>query len=315
MASGNTQQACTRSSASASGNTQLPPAYAEVLADYAAALEGSPLGPASRRKYYSRVRAYLAWLAAASEAGEVRGDPLTFPTARDWAVRDYRRHLKRQARAATTTINNHLAALDDFHTRLGLGAAAIRREDVNRRTAPRALDARQARRYLREVEQCPSARDRVIALLPYYAGLRVAEIAALNVGDVAISARKGTLRVLGKGRGDGTIRTVPIHPDLREPLRTWTDGQRAQWPGAADADALLLNTRSRRLSDRSIRTIVTRLGRAAGLGDEANDPFGPHVLRHTFATQLVRAGTDMVTVAELLGHARLDTTRRLIPRG
>lgn len=254
------------------------------------------------------MRAYLTWLAAATDAGEIRGDPLTFPTARDWAVRDYRRHLKREHRAATTTINNHLAALDDFHTRLGLGNAAIRREDVTRRTAPRALDARQARRYLREVEHCPSARDRVIALLPYYAGLRVAEIAALNVGDVAISARKGALRVLGKGRGDGAIRTVPLHPELREPLRTWIEQHRHQWPGADDTDALLLNTRGRRLSDRSIRAIITRLGAAADLSSDG-DTFGPHVLRHTFATQLVRAGTDLVTVAELLGHARLDTTK------
>lgn len=73
--------------------------------------------------------------------------------------------------------------------------------------------------------------------------------------------------------------------------------------------SLLLNARGGRLSDRAARTIITRLGEAAGLADDPNEGFGPHVLRHTFATQLVRAGTDLVLVAELLGHARLDTTR------
>lgn len=314
MTSGNTHEQPAQKPGSTSGNTQpeqrsLPEPYGEILGDYAAALAGSPLGPSTQAKYRTRVRTYLAWLVAATAAGEIRGDPLTFPTARDWAVRDYRRYLKRERRAATSTINNHLAALDDFHTRLGLGNAAIRREDITRRTAPRALTSRQARHYLREVEQCPSARNRVVALLPYYAGLRVAEIAALDVGDVRIAARKGTLRVLGKGRDDGKIRTVPIHPELRQPLRTWIDEHRQQWPGTADTNALLVNTRGGRLSTRSVRTIVTRLGQATGLGDEPGEAFGPHVLRHTFATQLVRAGKDLVTVAELLGHARLDTTR------
>jgi len=58
-----------------------------------------------------------------------------------------------------------------------------------------------------------------------------------------------------------------------------------------------------------VRTIIGRLGDLAGLGDDPLQPFGPHVLRHTFGTQLVRAGVDLVTVAELLGHARLETTR------
>ena len=52
-----------------------------------------------------------------------------------------------------------------------------------------------------------------------------------------------------------------------------------------------------------------RLGRLAGFEADRADPFGPHVLRHTFGTQLVRGGVDLVTVAELMGHARLETTR------
>jgi integrase len=55
--------------------------------------------------------------------------------------------------------------------------------------------------------------------------------------------------------------------------------------------------------------VIEELGREAGLGKDGGDAFGPHVLRHTFGTQLVRSGIDLVTVAELMRHARLDTTR------
>jgi site-specific recombinase XerD len=63
------------------------------------------------------------------------------------------------------------------------------------------------------------------------------------------------------------------------------------------------------ISDRYAREIIEGLGRLAGLDAERSEPFGPHVLRHTFGTQLVRGGVDLVTLAELMGHARLETTR------
>jgi len=307
MASGNPQAAGPQTARSTSGNTaRLSPCspYEAALLDYQARLERAPLQPSSRRKYLSRVRGYLAWL---SET-DTDGDPLTEPAARDGAVRDYRSHLKATRKAAGATINSTLAALDDFHTRLGLGPAAVRREELPRRDAPRALGDRETRRYLRAVEHEASVRDRVAALLPYYAGLRDSEVVGLDMDDVRLSARKGELRVLGKGRDGGKVRTVPIHAELRSVLHAWL-GDRRGWTGADDSSALLLNVRGGRLSDRSVRAIIDRLGELAGLDEDQLEPFGPHVLRHTFGTQLVRAGIDLVTVAELMGHARLETTR------
>jgi site-specific recombinase XerD len=196
-------------------------------------------------------------------------------------------------KAAPTTINNTLAALDDFFVRRGLGAADARREDLQQRDAPKALGEREMRRYLRAVEHEASARDRAVGLLPYYAGLRDSEVVGLDVGDVRLSARKGELRVLGKGSDGGKQRTLPVHAELRAALQAWLD-ERRRWPAANAGPALVLNSRG---------------GELAGLDDDPVDPFGPHVLRHTFGTQLVRAGVDLVTVAELMGHARLETTR------
>jgi len=75
--------------------------------------------------------------------------------------------------------------------------------------------------------------------------------------------------------------------------------------GAEGTTAVFLNRAGSRLSVRAADEIIAGIARAAGIEDAVT----PHVLRHTFATDLARAGTDLVTVAELLGHASLDSTR------
>jgi integrase/recombinase XerC len=267
------------------------------MAEYQAALAVAPLSAQTRRTYLSKVRGFLAWLAAA----DVDGDPLSHPQARDWAVRDYRAHLVTVAKQAPATINNALSAIDDFYTRRGLGPATAERLDLPTQ-APRSLDAKAALRWLRAIRAEPAPRDRVLALLPVYAGLRIAETIGLDVDDVRLSARKGSLRVRGKG---STVRTVPVHPQLRADLQLWLD-ERPDWPGANQCPALLLNRSHGRLSTRGASGIIRRIAADAGLDDEH---ITAHIGRHTFATTLIRGGTDLVTVADLLGHARLDTVR------
>lgn len=269
---------------------------AEALADYQRALRAAPLAAETRRTYYSKVRGYLTWLAAA----DVDGDPLTQPRPRDWAVRDYRTHLVTVAKRAPRTINTALAAIDDFYTRRGLGLAAADRLDLPAQV-PRALDAKTALRWVRAIATRPSPRDRVLALLPIYAGLRVSETVALDTDDVRLSARKGNLRVSGKGT---TVRDLPIHPELRTDLQTWLD-ERPGWPGAGISPALLLNRYGQRLSVRGASDIRA-IAADANLDEEH---ITAHVGRHTFATTLIRCGTDLVAVADMLGHARLDTVR------
>jgi len=268
-----------------------------ALADYQRALRAAPLSDETRRTYLSKVRGYLTWLAAAG----ADGDPLTEARARDWAVRDYRTHLVTVAKNAPRTINTALAAIDDFYTRRGLGPASAGRLDLPAQ-APRALDAKTALRWIRAIAARTAPRDRVLALLPLYAGLRVSETVALDVGDVRLSARKGTLRVRGKG---GKPRDLPVHAQLRTDLQAWLD-ERPGWPGAGASPALLLNRRGRRLSVRGASDIIRGIAAEANLGEEH---ITAHIGRHTFAATLVRGGTDLVTVADMLGHARLDTVR------
>ncbi|MGH9066359.1 MAG: tyrosine-type recombinase/integrase [Acidimicrobiales bacterium] len=151
------------------------------------------------------------------------------------------------------------------------------------------------------IRACPSPRDQALALVPFYAGARIAEVVALDLDDVRLSARKGILRIYGKGE---RVREVPIHPQLRSALVAWLD-ERPDWPGAKDSPAVFLNQRGQRLGVRGAHGIITGIAAGAGLDDDTT----AHVLRHSFATTLVRGGTDLVIVAELLGHARLETTR------
>lgn len=267
-----------------------------VFDTYTAALAAAPLSAQTRRTYTSKARQYLAWLANT----ETDGDPLHSPAGRDWAVRDYRTHLQAVLKRQPATVNNALAAVDDFYLRSGLGPAKAARLDLPT-TAPRALSPRAQTRYLRAVHASPSPRDQALTLMPFYAGTRISETVGLDVDDVRLSARKGSLRIYGKGQ---RAREVPIHPQLRAALTGWL-GERPDWPGATDSPALFLNKRGQRLSARGAHDVITGIAASAGLDDDIT----AHVLRHTFATTLVRGGTDLVTVAELLGHARLETTR------
>lgn len=278
--------------------TVLSAEYETLCAGYAEQLEATPLDPDSRRAYASRLRCFLSWLSTA----DIDGDPLTDPASRDGAVRDYRTHLQTVAKRKPTTINAHLAALADFYTRCGLGTPDARRLDLPQ-NAPKALGAKDQTRWLRTCERWLDPRDRALGYLPFYAGLRIGETVALDLDDIHLSARKGTV-IVRAGKG-GRYREVPAHPVLRENLAIWINDERPGWPCATTQSALFLNRRGGRITVKSADDILGEIADTACIAD-----FTTHVLRHTFGTNLVRAGTDLVLVAELMGHGRLESTRR-----
>jgi len=171
------------------------------------------------------------------------------------------------------------AAISDFYTRTGLGPPDVARLDLPQR-APRALSAKDTTRWLRAVERWLNPRDRVAALIPFYAGLRIGETVALNTTDVQLSARKGKIIVRsGKGK---RYREVPLHAVLREQLALWINDERPGCPGATDSPALLLNRRGGRLTAKGGTDILAAIAADAVIPDD----FSPHVLRHCFGTTL-----------------------------
>ena len=144
-----------------------------------------------------------------------------------------------------------------------------------------------------------AARDRALLELLYAAGLRVAELVALDWSDVDLKAR--VLRALGKG---GKERMVPFGRPAAEALRAWRE-RRAELPDP-EGKALFVNLRGGRLTDRSVRRILDDRVAATATARGVH----PHTLRHTFATHLLERGADLRAIQELLGHASLATTQR-----
>ncbi|HXZ74722.1 MAG TPA: tyrosine-type recombinase/integrase [Streptosporangiaceae bacterium] len=266
-----------------------------VLAGYRRWLARQPLAKRTRDAYAAQVHGFLVWLVGSSEHGAAA---LAEARVRDWAVRDYKRWVKAAPRRwAPASVNQALAALDNFYRHLGVGPPQVSREELPR-LAPHALDTGQQRVFLRTVEACPSTRDRAIAVVLFYTALRLSELAALDVEDVAMTARRGRLQVRC-GKGDA-FREVPLNSACRVALQEWLT-QRGAGGGSS---ALWLSRSGARMSSRAIDQVLRRLAGQAGLSLSA------HTLRHTCVTNLIRSGADLVLVAEIAGHRRLDTVRR-----
>ncbi len=272
---------------------------AEVPDRFERWLDGRPLADRSRREYARNVRAYCAWLAETPDRASWQGDPLVDPLARDHAARDFRRWLQVERRAAASTVNLALASLDALYRCLELGRPNVRR-DKPAQAAPRALDEAGQRRLLRAAEAAPiRARALVMVMVMLFTALRISEAVALDLDDIRITTRKGVLVVMGKGE---VQREVPLNAFVRQILDEWLE-HRATLAGVGER-ALWVSRTGGRLSARSADRDVRMVAAAAGLELSA------HTLRHTCLTGLVRRGNDLVMVAELAGHSKLETTRR-----
>ena len=141
------------------------------------------------------------------------------------------------------------------------------------------------------------ARDQAMFELFYSSGLRLAELARLDLADVDREAGEAT--VTGKGR---KTRVVPVGRQALDALATWLP-QRALL--ARDTPALFVSRRGTRLGVRSIQLRLERWTHKAGLGQHVH----PHMLRHAFATHVLQSSGDLRAVQEMLGHASISTTQ------
>ena len=143
-------------------------------------------------------------------------------------------------------------------------------------------------------------RDRAILETLYSSGLRVSELVGLNHDDLDLFS--ALVRVRGKGKKE---RIVPLGQVALKAVQEYIQHQPPKLRDNGLKKPLYLNRSGGRLTDRSVRRMILKYCRIAGLKKEVS----PHMLRHSFATHMLDRGADLRSVQELLGHENLSTTQ------
>lgn len=272
-------------------------ALVQAQADFLAHLAARHYSPHTLSNYRRDLDGFIAW-AEAQQLPDA-ADP-TSPDLRRWAAALHRSGLNGRS------IQRRLSAVRSLYTYLarhhGIGhnpASGIRAPKAAR-PLPKALDVDQIQHLLNfPGDDWLSRRDRALLELVYSSGLRLSELTGLNLPDIDLAERLVT--VTGKG---SKARTLPLGKPACAALQAWLAVRDTQAP-VQDAHALFLNTRGRRLGNRSVQTRLARIAIQQGLPQHLH----PHMLRHSFATHLLGASGDLRAVQELLGHANLATTQ------
>jgi len=147
-------------------------------------------------------------------------------------------------------------------------------------------------------------RDRAILEILYGTGIRVSELTNININDIDFNEK--IIKVLGKGSKE---RILPLSNPVIKAIQEYVEKRhlfnKDKSAKIINENALFLNRFGGRLTARSIRRIIIKYIKIAGL----NKKLSPHVLRHSFATHLLGGGADLRSVQELLGHKSLSTTQ------
>ncbi len=143
-------------------------------------------------------------------------------------------------------------------------------------------------------------RDKALLQLVYATGMRVTEMVSLDVGDVNLES--GMVRCMGKGSKE---RIIPVHQEAVAVIDTYVRQGRPGLLRSILEPALFLNRRGQRLTRQGFWLILKNYAAEAGFRSKIT----PHVLRHSFATHMLRGGAPLRNVQELLGHANISTTQ------
>jgi integrase/recombinase XerC len=226
-------------------------------------------------------------------------------------IREYLAKLYREKRKKTS-IARKLATLRTFfkflcrEQVLELNPARLVSSPRLEKKLPKVLSVDDVIRFIEtpDTETVLGKRDRAILELLYATGIRVAELAGINLDD--IDFKHESIRVRGKRRKE---RIVPFGSKAKEALQDYL-GVRGELLVEAPEDqrdpmALFMNYQGTRITTRSVGRMLDKYVTECALAHDIS----PHSLRHSFATHLLSAGADLRSIQELLGHVRLSTTQ------
>lgn len=218
-------------------------------------------------------------------------------------VLGYIRVLK-QGGAAISSANRSLSSLRAFYAFVTDGGRKMpdptRNIETSRtdRRAPRVLTLRETERLMGapDLKTAKGVRDRAVLELLYASGMRVSELAALDVADVDTAEELVRL----KGRCE---RVLPLGRTAADALASYIGEARARLH-PTDTDALFVSCSGKRMSRQGYWKLLKSCKEHAGLASDIT----PHTLRHSFAAHMLDNGADVAAVSELLGHSDVSTT-------
>lgn len=261
-----------------------PPHLAPLLEEVRKELMLAGYAPRTRKVYLGHIRRFLRWAAA---RGVVRPDGAV---ARAWILH----RLDAEEGLSRASHGQIVAALRILLVRIL--QTEMHREAVpaprKERSLPHVLSRDEIRRLL---EAARGSRDQAILMLLYATGLRVGELVRLGPDDLEVE--RGLLRVR-KGKGGKDRYTLLSDIAVQAVVRYRVAHRPEQWlfPSARNP--------ARPVTTRTVQAMVRKTAREAGLKRKVT----PHILRHSFATHLLEAGTDIRYIQTLLGHASTRTT-------
>ncbi len=220
-------------------------------------------------------------------------------TGRD--VIDFRDYLKTEKKQAVSTINRNLASIRKYfkwlyqHDHITVNPTSSIKELKKQPLAPQGLNRAEVRKLLREVELRKDVRSKAIFSLILYTGARLSDVTFLELSDLSISDRSGTV-FYRHGKGSKQ-RVVPLPLQARKAI-----SQYLQSRPPVDSQRVFVGERGE-LNRRGIQTIFEKYRALTGI-----ENLHCHVLRHTFSHNFLSSAGNLVQLASILGHESLNTT-------